>query len=90
MVAGIEFSGYGAHTDHYPHVYVTVAAALGTTRGDVDALLPRLRACFKDYRKKQQRQQGGGVEGEGRGEGGGGEAVEGEREGEGAEGGGSR
>ena len=32
--------------------YFTAAAALGTTREDVDRFCAQLRKCFKDFRKK--------------------------------------
>ena len=51
-VAGHAFVGYGAHTDAYPHDYLTFAAALGTTRADVDAFVGRLEACFAEFRAR--------------------------------------
>ena len=50
--------GYGAHCDDYPSDYLTVAAALGTTRADIDTFVLRMRQCFAEFRRKQQQQQG--------------------------------
>ena len=36
----------------YPHPYLTAAAALGTTHGDIDAFCVRLRKCFADARRR--------------------------------------
>lgn len=63
-VAGVKFAGYGAHCDDYPHAYITVAAALGTTAADIDEFLRRLGACLAEHRQRRARrrgqQQGGG------------------------------
>mmetsp|Transcript_38719 Transcript_38719/g.86114 ORF Transcript_38719/g.86114 Transcript_38719/m.86114 type:complete len:580 (+) Transcript_38719:110-1849(+) len=53
-VAGIDFVGYGAHHYAYPHVYMTAAAAIGTTREDVDEFVSRLGKCFEEFHKKKQ------------------------------------
>jgi hypothetical protein len=50
-IAGHEFQGYGAHHDSYPHTYLTFAAALGTTKQDVDEFLRRLRLCLEEFRR---------------------------------------
>lgn len=51
-VGGVVFDGFGASHDCYPVPYFTAAAALGTTRDDVDRFCSQLSKCFKDYRKK--------------------------------------
>ena len=51
-VGGVVFDGFGASHDCYPVPYFTAAAALGTTRDDVDRFCSQLTKCFKDYRKK--------------------------------------
>ncbi|PNH12955.1 O-phosphoseryl-tRNA(Sec) selenium transferase [Tetrabaena socialis] len=52
-VGGVPFRNYGSHTDiPYPSTYMTAAAALGTTRADVDELVVRLDRCFAEFRKK--------------------------------------
>ncbi|KAK9831899.1 hypothetical protein WJX81_006837 [Elliptochloris bilobata] len=61
VVAGHSFVGYGAHCDAYPHDYLTFAAALGTTRADVDAFVRRLEQCFAEFRAR--RASAGGAEG---------------------------
>ena len=50
-IAGHSFQGYGAHYDCYPHTSLTFAAALGTTRQDVDEFLKRLRLCLHEFRR---------------------------------------
>ncbi len=42
-VAGLWFSGFGAHTDAYPTAYLTAAAAIGMTKNDVDVFIARLK-----------------------------------------------
>jgi O-phospho-L-seryl-tRNASec:L-selenocysteinyl-tRNA synthase len=54
-VGGIAFEGFGASCDAYPVPYFTAAAALGTTRGDVDAFCVRLGKAFTDFRKKTRK-----------------------------------
>ena len=54
-VAGIEFQSYGASYDGYPHAYLTVAAAIGSRRQDVEEFMRRLRACIEEFRRKEQR-----------------------------------
>ncbi|GLI64684.1 hypothetical protein VaNZ11_008038 [Volvox africanus] len=52
-VGGVTFHNYGSHTEiPYPSTYMTAAAALGTTRADVDELVVRLDRCFTEFRKK--------------------------------------
>jgi O-phospho-L-seryl-tRNASec:L-selenocysteinyl-tRNA synthase len=52
-VGGVAFRNYGSHTEvPYPSTYMTAAAALGTTRADVDELVIRLDRCFTEFRKK--------------------------------------
>jgi len=54
-VGGITFCGFGASHDAYPVPYFTAAAALGTTREDVDAFCARLARAFTDFRKKAKK-----------------------------------
>ncbi|KXZ53262.1 hypothetical protein GPECTOR_7g1156 [Gonium pectorale] len=52
-VGGAQFQNYGSHTEvPYPCTYLTAAAALGTTRADVDEFVLRLERCFGEFRKK--------------------------------------
>lgn len=52
-VGGVTFSSFGAHSDEYPHTYVTVAAAVGTTEEDVDLFCERLLKSARDWRKRR-------------------------------------
>jgi hypothetical protein len=56
-VGGQEFRGYGAHCNDYPCDYLTLAAVVGTTRGDIDEFVARARQCFAEFKRKQSRQQ---------------------------------
>lgn len=60
-VEGTSFLGYGAHHDAYPHDYLTVAVALGTTAADIDEFLARFADCFKEFQRKQRRQSNSSV-----------------------------
>lgn len=51
-IGGIKFVGYGSHCDAYPHHYLTVAAAIGVTREEIDVFLTRLDTSVKAYRKR--------------------------------------
>lgn len=52
------FINWGAHSDHYPCAYLTAAAAIGMTRGDVDTFLKRLdKTLLKFKRKHRDRQE---------------------------------
>ena len=55
-VGGITFHGFGTSHDAYPVPYFTAAAALGTTREDVDAFCARLTRAFADFRKRAEKQ----------------------------------
>ena len=83
-IDGHAFAGFGAHCDAYPVPYLTVAAAVGMTAGDVDALVLKLEATLDEFlRQGRRRTEGvvgaGGVDGEGdRGAGGGEELGAGE------------
>lgn len=50
-VAGLQFVGYGSHCDLYPCDYLTVAAALGTSKRDIDAFLTKLRQSYIELRQ---------------------------------------
>ena len=49
-VAGLPFTNYGAHHDAYPHVYLTVACALGITQPEIDLFLKKLDKTFAEYK----------------------------------------
>ena len=51
-IGGIEFQNFGQSHDAYPHTYMTVAAALGTSKHEVDEFFTRLLSCATQCRKK--------------------------------------
>lgn len=51
-VNNYKFIGWGSHINKYPFSYLTVAAAIGITKGDVDIFIQRLNKIFA---KLQQR-----------------------------------
>lgn len=80
-VGGVVFDGFGASHDCYPVPYFTAAAALGTTRDDVDRFCAQLTKCFKDYRKKMAKNakaKTANADSSGKDDEGGGEAAEAE------------
>ena len=54
-VAGTDFTGYGSHCDSYPHNYLTCAAAVGTSKREVDTFVARLEKAFETFSKQQAR-----------------------------------
>lgn len=60
-IDGRRFTGYGSQVEGgYPHgPYMTAAAAMGMTRGDVDLLMARLHRTIADFRKQMARQAKG-------------------------------
>lgn len=54
-VEGLSFEGYGAHCDAYPHDYLTMAVALGTTRKDVDEFIVRLSSCMQGFKRRNNK-----------------------------------
>lgn len=52
-VAGIGFTGFGAHCDAYPCDYLTVAAALGTSKAHVLSFLSKLKQCYLALQEQQ-------------------------------------
>lgn len=51
-INGYQFCGYGSHHNSYPHVYLTVAAAIGMTTEDVELTIKRLSKTLMKARKK--------------------------------------
>eukprot|EP00798_Chlamydomonas_sp_ICE-L_P014522 gene14522-20553_t len=51
-VAGIRFESYGSHHNNYPSVYLTAAAAIGTTFDEVDEFVARLGKVYQEFGKK--------------------------------------
>ena len=54
-VAGVHFQSYGASYDRYPHAYVTVAAAIGSSTKDIEEFLKRLRSCVDEFKRKKMK-----------------------------------
>mmetsp|Transcript_17948 Transcript_17948/g.50217 ORF Transcript_17948/g.50217 Transcript_17948/m.50217 type:complete len:177 (+) Transcript_17948:2960-3490(+) len=52
-VGGHSFQGYGSSYDAYPVPYLTAAAAIGTSKFEVDEFCLRLGKCVKEFRSKQ-------------------------------------
>jgi len=61
-VSGVEFVNFGAHHDAYPASYLTVAAAIGVTRSDIDTFVSRFDQCVKQFQKKHGGHPGPGVD----------------------------
>lgn len=57
-VGPLTFKGFGAHCDAYPHDYLTVAAAVGGSRHEVDVFVERFRACFVKIQRGMATAQG--------------------------------
>jgi hypothetical protein len=59
-IDGRKFTGYGSQCEGgYPHAYITVAAAMGMTRDDVDVLMGRLDKTIGEFRKQRSRADAG-------------------------------
>ncbi|XP_037092822.1 O-phosphoseryl-tRNA(Sec) selenium transferase-like isoform X2 [Pollicipes pollicipes] len=56
VISGHTFEGWGAHHSRYPHAYLTAAAAVGITAGDVERFVQRLDKVLTRWR----RGEGGG------------------------------
>jgi len=51
-MAGYAFCNWGAHMQHYPHSYFTVACSIGITEEDIDLFLDRLDKVIVKFQKK--------------------------------------
>jgi O-phospho-L-seryl-tRNASec:L-selenocysteinyl-tRNA synthase len=51
-VSGFTFTGFGSHTNHYPCAYLTAAASIGITKGDVDLFVKRLDKVLLKWKEK--------------------------------------
>lgn len=49
-VAGVDFTGYGASVDGYPHDYMTAACALGLSEAELDEFVVRLEKTMRKAR----------------------------------------
>uniref|UniRef100_H2YIK2 O-phosphoseryl-tRNA(Sec) selenium transferase n=1 Tax=Ciona savignyi TaxID=51511 RepID=H2YIK2_CIOSA len=45
-IEGHVFTGYGSHSNHYPHCYITVAAAIGMKRSECDVIVKCIDKCM--------------------------------------------
>jgi len=52
IVSGIKFNGFGSSHDAYPCAYLTAAAAIGTSKEDIDNFCSRLSKCVNEFRSK--------------------------------------
>ncbi|XP_030374529.1 O-phosphoseryl-tRNA(Sec) selenium transferase [Scaptodrosophila lebanonensis] len=50
-IDGYEFANFGAHHEDYKQPYLTVAAALGVTRPEIDKFFTVLDRCWTEYKK---------------------------------------
>nr|XP_039254202.1 O-phosphoseryl-tRNA(Sec) selenium transferase-like [Styela clava] len=50
-IEGYLFQGYGSHCNNYRTAYLTAAAAIGMTKGDVDLFVKRLDKVLTELRK---------------------------------------
>jgi len=48
-IDGIVFDNFGTSHDDYPHQYMTVAAALGTSKHEIDSFFERFRTCVAKF-----------------------------------------
>lgn len=51
-MAGYAFCNWGAHMQHYPHSYFTVACSIGINEGDIRLFLERLDKVIIKFRKQ--------------------------------------
>ena len=45
------FEGWGCHTSNYTVPYITVAAAIGSTKKDVDRFIEKFQAVLEKFNK---------------------------------------
>ncbi|XP_076467406.1 O-phosphoseryl-tRNA(Sec) selenium transferase-like [Babylonia areolata] len=58
-VSGYTFQNFGAHSNVYPHAYLTAAAAIGMTAVDVDSFISRLEKVLSKLKVKADRNEKG-------------------------------
>lgn len=59
VVSDIHFTGYGSHVNEYHCAYLTVAAALGVTKREIDVFVERLHNVFAEVEKKSSSKHDG-------------------------------
>jgi O-phospho-L-seryl-tRNASec:L-selenocysteinyl-tRNA synthase len=52
QIGTLRFDSYGAHLNHYPHSYLTMACAVGQTKEEIDKFFVRFEKTLKEYRKE--------------------------------------
>lgn len=52
-IAGLVFDNFGTSHDDYPHQYMTVAAAIGTSMQEIDSFFERFRSCVAKFKANQ-------------------------------------
>lgn len=57
-MAGYAFCNWGAHMQHYPYSYFTVACSIGITDDDIGLFLDRLDKVIVKFNKKWSREEG--------------------------------
>ena len=51
-IAGKSFLNWSAHSDNYPHSYLTIAAAIGGSKDDIDKCITKIVDCIRELRRK--------------------------------------
>ena len=49
-VNGVDFVGWGAHCDNYPHCNLTAGVGIGMTKPEIDVFIQRLDKVFKKWK----------------------------------------
>jgi len=53
-IGKFSFTGYGAHCNSFPCSYLTVAAAIGIKKEEVDGFMKRLDKTIREFMKKKK------------------------------------
>ena len=56
-IGNYTFKGYGPHANTYNCPYLTIAAAIGGTKDEMDLFLKRLENTIYDYKQKQLKEK---------------------------------
>lgn len=59
-VTGVDFVGYGASVNHYPHDYLTAACAVGLSSAELDEFLLRLDKTIRKAKGEREAAAAGG------------------------------
>ena len=52
IIGGYTFKNWGSHSDNYPCIYMTAAAAIGLEAEEIDTFLKRLEKIFLKFKRK--------------------------------------